>query len=55
MIKVISIKVESGESEEKILNHLMIWVKDNFALGSESEISVCGKEETVRYNGRENN
>ncbi len=45
--KIISIKVECGEDEERILNHLIRFCKDNFR--NKAEISVTGKEKTLYF------
>jgi len=45
--KIISIRVECDESEDRILDYLVRFCKDNFT--NKAEISVTGKEKTSHY------
>jgi len=47
--KIITIKVDSDEDEEKIMQHLKFWMTINFIKYKDSEISVTGKSQTIKY------
>jgi len=48
MKAIITIKVETTETEERVFGHLDKWIKENFQKWKDAKYEVCGKNKLIK-------